>query len=155
MSIELEEIEMNTNWRERYISALEAKSDFLIAEIRKNQVKDHDAFIQSALSDYDYHSYRIEALDLEHRIFYEKKVLCDWKSQVQKTTIYAEQSKQKESNENFERVLGIVKSNAPQYVRLEKLLDDCNRTNLLDPEQREIMYSHFIRALQMLKIEII
>lgn len=153
MNIELQEIEMNTTWREKYISALEAKLDFLNLQIKINRITDI-THTQNTLSDYDYYSYKIEALNLEHTIYYEKKVLRDWKSQVQKTTMVAEQSGLKESDRDFEKVLNTVKLNAPQSVRLQKLLSQLETTNISDPEQKEIMYSQFKRALQMLQIQI-
>src|SRR3990167_1800421 len=140
MSLELQEIQWNTAWREKYIVALEQKLEFLIRYVeilgdnfvsennKPENVKEPVIFGNSvtAKTMYDLRSYQIEALEMEHRIYYEKKVLEDWKSQVEKTTVDAEAHNLKLSNENFSRVFAIAAKNSYDHKRLEKLINNYN-----------------------------
>lgn len=163
MSVETEEIRFNTQWREQYIASLESKLEFLNTRIRigkefhkdPNTIKGIFTDDRISIKDlYEFHAYSIEALELEHRIYYEKKALRDWKSQVERTSVHVQSSKMTEAIQNFEKVLRIVEAHADKHERLKKLLADYNAMSSINDEQREILYAHFTRSLEMLMIPI-
>lgn len=155
-------IDFQLDWRKKYIEALEDKLQFLNSAIGIIAVQPKEVFesVLSIRTAHEFHGYRIESLELKHKLYHEREALAQWvlhKDNFNQT----EQNDKKDFEENFKNVVNFIwrVTNAPNNLseagrnRLKSLYSRYEGTNKNDLPELQKIFLTMKQALEQLKIE--
>ncbi len=144
---EKESIQYQVDWRIKFIAALEEKLSLI------NKMMTGPGGLRSVVIDIELANYKIEGLELEHRITYAKIALNDWTVRLKD---YNERfsADVKEARENIDKIIGIANGAIAMKPnpRLEELMKKFNTVNKHNDEQLNIFYKSLRVELQTQKL---
>jgi len=134
--------QFSSEWRVKYVQALKHKQECLIQVIGTN------ADNHNIKRNYEIACFKIEQLELEHKIFWEQLVVNDW---LERTVLY-ENKISKEHTEAKNNIAETIKEAkriimstpvSDRWENYEKLCETVQKFDMIDFSEREILVTYY------------